>query len=228
MDHLAELSGGFGQSSSDSLELIVTPELRFGEQRIADARISLMIQLRRACLRISLANARIMPGSRIGEELESVELEETETDSQSLEHEGGWSGKIGTDSASASLSGKGKSSENEGHGRKISRTLNNQRVRSLAPGNRWELYPVNEPALRGRYVGDDTLCVLELDELEGSVDLTVSAYKQDFEIQVLEHGLLSPTRRKLLKIVAAKSIGQCSDEGELVLSRCKSKWSAND
>jgi hypothetical protein len=228
----AHLAMDFGQQSDESLDLILTPELRFGSQQISERGTTFRLAVRAATLWVEADNAAIVRESRYADHGtedtgEPVEVTERSTETESRTSRRGMSidGEAKATGLRAKLSGSREreshiAAENERHQKFIESP---KRVQCVAPGNKWQMRGMGA-ALEGKYLGDDTLCAVRISEAEGSLSTRVEVAKQDLDVKILEQGLISARRAKLIKIVIAKSLGADPNTGLIRFCGSRSEW----
>ena len=226
LEECVSLTADFGQMPSDSIELNYIPEVRFGQQTISESRWSFTIELTDATVVVNHSNCSIVKESRYADNSDVDELEITTTETLGKEHvrEMTLGGKAKPTSAEASSGISTKNKQTETTVKEAKATQQRSTVQCVAPGNQWRIRCVDD-ALSGLYIGSDTLCVLEAEEETGTIDTTVLTSKQNLQTNVLEQGLITRRRKKMIEIVVAKSLGVDPDTGKIRMCHSHTDWS---
>ncbi|GAA0531913.1 hypothetical protein GCM10008941_09100 [Rhizomicrobium palustre] len=219
---LAELLCDVPSQTLTSKGFAINVELRFGVAKISNASVSFEIRLSQAYLKLDLRNCTIVRGSRYADADKGKRRTAKQTYISSSQKSAGAKIEISSEpTATAGASINGKTSE------EITATEVLDPVIAL-PDTIWNVSEQSEQkALSGKYLGDENLCTVMVDEDNFSIDVSLFCYAADVKISKVydsSKGVfarLSPLKQRCIEIFVAKSIKQTKDEIHISESRLK-------
>jgi|GEM_PF-1888215 len=221
---LAELLCDVPSQTLTSSGFAINAELRFGSTTISNASVSFEIQLSQAYLKLDLRNCTIVRGSRYADTDKSKRQTAKQTHISSCQKKGAAKIAISSDlAATATARIEGETYD------ELKATEVLDPVIAL-PDTIWKISEQSEQkALSGKYLGDENLCTVALDENDFFVDVSLFCYAADVKVAKVYDSTkgifarLSPMKRKCIEIFVAKSIKQTKDEIHISGSRLKGR-----
>jgi hypothetical protein len=241
----------FAPQGATNKDFVIGAEVRFGSMTFcsSDFGRSIELGLSSAILKLNLTGCNIAPGtSRFGDQLPISAVTSLKTEKT---RKNAISGKIGSSiglaastarqSVSAKLDAKAESSAsvNTSSTQTGAIKLRDDPVVSLS-GNRWRFTAVHCDYMQSRYLGDETLCTILLEEETAQVEGQLTFYPKDlFLIDIEDEGrqLLnlfgrSPNKSAIARALLAKYLRQLNPltegGGEIVGSIATLKAARND
>jgi hypothetical protein len=218
----AELEISEGQGT-DRSTVVLLAELRCGSGRVCSDKHTAKVQITGGELRLAIEGGRIRANSRLGEfdrpatETAELEIKTSQISEASAEAGAKLSASLSKPSLSASLAALGTSSIKEEKSSKRQETDARFRVRAKG-GNTWDIQEIDgKSPLEGRYIGYEELCVIEGTSEVTKIRAELLVPKRAILIsEVTDNASGAPKRltmlkKKLLNVIAAKSIRQDGD-----------------
>jgi hypothetical protein len=241
----------FAPQGANERDFILGAEVRFGSMTLSssDWGRSIEFGLSSAILKLNLVACNITPGTpRLGDQQPTsavISLNTEKTKKTAVSGKVGSSIKISAAasgaSASAKLSAGAETSGvfNTSSTQKQAIKLRDDPIVSLS-GNRWRFTAIHSDYMQSRYLGDETLCKIQLNSASAQIEGQLTFFPKDlFLIDIEEEGRQfldlfrrSPTRSAIAKVLLAKHLRQLNSlaegGGEIVGSIATLKAERND